>query len=521
MSRSDDDSRSKLFVRLATRADIPAIIALSARTYGEHMAYTPEMVGGQLTQFPGGQFVAEYDGEVVGYCATFCIAEAVALAPHGWREITGGGYASRHDVAGDWLYGMEVCVDPARRGLRIGRRLYDRRKRLCMQLDLKGIVFGGRLPGLAKRFKQFGSAQAYVDAVEEGRARDMALSFQLSNQFEVIGVLPDYLPSDHESLGYAAHLVWRNPSFSDHPEIRKAQRSGDLPAAVRVATVQYQQRRIKTFEEFATQIEYFVDIAADYRSDFVVFPELITLQLLSIENKPLSPSDSIRTLTKYTTQYRDLMHKLAVSYNINIIGGSHPTQMDDGDIHNICYVALRDGSIHEREKIHPTPNEVHWWKIAGGDAAEAIPTDCGPIGVMICYDSEFPELARHLVDQGAMILFVPYCTDVRQGHLRVRYCCQARAIENQVYVVTSGNVGNLPGVNNFDIQYAQSCIITPCDFPFAPEGIAADTTPNAEQVAFADLRLDDLMQARASGTVQNLRDRRHDLYQTTWKKRRV
>jgi predicted amidohydrolase len=74
-------------------------------------------------------------------------------------------------------------------------------------------------------------------------------------------------------------------------------------------------------------------------------------------------------------------------------------------------------------------------------------------------------------------------------------------------------------VNNFDIQYAQSCIITPCDFPFAPEGIAADTTPNAEQVAFADLRLDDLMQARASGTVQNLRDRRHDLYQTTWKRR--
>ena len=128
--------------------------------------------------------------------------------------------------------------------------------------------------------------------------------------FEVIGVLPDYLPSDHESLGYAAHLVWRNPSFSDHPAIRTAQRTGDLPAAVRVATVQYQQRRIKSFEEFATQIEYFVDIAADYRSDFVVFPELITLQLLSIENKPLSPSDSIRTLTKYTKQYRDLMHKL-------------------------------------------------------------------------------------------------------------------------------------------------------------------------------------------------------------------
>ena len=143
---------------------------------------------------------------------------------------------------------------------------------------------------------------------------------------------------------------------------------------MRVATVQYQQRRIKSFEEFATQIEYFVDIAADYRSDFVVFPELITLQLLSIENKPLSPSDSIRTLTKYTKQYRDLMHKLAVSYNINIIGGSHPTQTGDGDIQNVAYVFLRDGSVHAQEKIHPTPNERYWWNIKGGDAIDVIPT---------------------------------------------------------------------------------------------------------------------------------------------------
>jgi GNAT superfamily N-acetyltransferase len=215
-----DASQSRLFVRRATRADIPGIVALSARTYGERMAYSPEMVGGQLAQFPDGQYVAEYDGLVVGYCATFCIAEAVALAPHGWREITGGGYASRHDPNGDWLYGMEVCVDPARRGLRIGRRLYDRRKRLCLQLDLKGIVFGGRLPGLAKRMKQFGSAEAYVEAVKEGKARDLALSFQLGNQFEVIGVLPDYLPSDHESLARGRARGHRAVPAAPHQELR-------------------------------------------------------------------------------------------------------------------------------------------------------------------------------------------------------------------------------------------------------------------------------------------------------------
>ncbi|MFP4313137.1 MAG: carbon-nitrogen hydrolase, partial [Alphaproteobacteria bacterium] len=123
-----------------------------------------------------------------------------------------------------------------------------------------------------------------------------------------------------------------------------------------------------------------------------------------------------------------------------------------------------------------------------------------------------------LVDQGAMIVFVPFCTDERQGYLRVRYCCQAMAVQNQCYVVMSGTVGNLPDVENLDINYAESCILTPCDFPFARDGIAATTPANTETIAFADLHLDTLNQSRHSGTVQNLRDRRFDLYNIDWRK---
>lgn len=83
---------------------------------------------------------------------------------------------------------------------------------------------------------------------------------------------------------------------------------------------------------------------------------------------------------------------------------------------------------------------------------------------------------------GAAILFVPFCTDERQSYMRVRYCAQARAVENQCFVVMAGNVGNLPKVENMDIQYSQSCVLTPCDFPFARDGIASDTTPNVEMV---------------------------------------
>lgn len=121
-------------------------------------------------------------------------------------------------------------------------------------------------------------------------------------------------------------------------------------------------------------------------------------------------------------------------------------------------------SSHEQAKIHITPSEAESWKVQGGNALNAIQTDRGLIGVLICYDAEFPELARRLTEQGIHTLFVPFCTDERQGFLRVRYCCQARAVENQIYVALAGNVGNLPNVANMDIQYAQSCILMPCDF---------------------------------------------------------
>lgn len=290
-----------------------------------------------------------------------------------------------------------------------------------------------------------------------------------------------------------------------------------LSDSIRIGTVQYLQRKVDSFEEFLTSVEYFVGVVADYKGDFVVFPELFALQLLSIGSRRLNPAEAIDTLTAYTPRFKDALRDMAMRHHINIIGGSHPSRQPNGTIENIAYIFLRDGSVHEQTKIHATPSEVRCWQIQGGNRLNAIQTDCGPIGVLICYDSEFPELARHLVDQGIHTLFVPFCTDDRNGYLRVRYCCQARAVENQIYVVMSGNVGNLPGVENMDIQYGQSCILTPCDFPFARDGIAAEASPNVEAVTIADLRPDILCSARQHGTVKNLQDRRLDLYQVHWR----
>lgn len=400
-------TKAELTVRRATLADVPALQALSEKIYPA-APFTEAMIRGQIINFEKGQFLVEYSGKIVGYCATFMISGDVCLKPHSYKEITGGGYGSRHDPQGDYLYGMEVGVDPEYRGLRIGSRLYQQREKLCKELNLKGIVFGGRMPGYAKRKKDVGGPEEYLKQVQARKIRDQVIFFHLSNDFEPIGILTDYMPGDKESGGYATHMIWRNP-INAEPVIKKKERLGRLPRTIRIASVQMQMRPVESETQFEKQIEYFVDIASDYDSDFVLFPELLTLPILSMTPQKKRPEEAIDHLTKYTERYTAFMKKMAISYNINIIGGSHPTKMPDGDIHNVSYIFLRDGSVHSQEKLHPTPSEKYWWNIKGGDELKVIQTDCGPIGVLICYDTEFPETARHLTDQGALMIFVPFC----------------------------------------------------------------------------------------------------------------
>lgn len=512
-------SKAKLVIRPALLSHARAISALSAKVYGRDNAFTQAEIRGQINNFPEGQFVAEYEGRIVGHCATQVVTEEQAFSPHSWSEITAGGFGRPPTDDGEILYGFEVCVDPDFRRLRIGERFYRKRRELCQDLELTGIAFAGRMPGYARKRRDYPDPRDYLEAVIDKKVRDTVISFQLAQGYEVRGILRGYLPSDKESGGNAVLMFWPNPLASPETAMRFQGRKARLPSSVRVATVQFQMRGISTIDEFEEQVEYWVDVASDYKSDFVAFPELFTLELLSIDKMKLAPAEAIAKVSAYTERFCKFMEGLAVGYNINIVGGSHPTRMENGEIQNISYVFLRDGSTHTQAKLHATPSERRWWNIKGGNGASVIPTDCGPIGVMICYDSEFPELARHLVNQGALILFVPFCTDERRGYLRVRYCCQARAVENQCYVVTSGVVGNLPNVENMDIHYAESAILTPSDFPFARDGVAADTAPNTETIAIADLSLDDLLTSRQSGAVQNLKDRRFDLFKVTWREK--
>jgi predicted amidohydrolase len=263
-------------------------------------------------------------------------------------------------------------------------------------------------------------------------------------------------------------------------------------------------------ETLFEQMEYFIDAVSDYSCDFCLFPEFFNAPLMA-EYNDLPESEAIRMLAKFTEKIKSKFKEFAISYNINIITGSMPF-IENDHLYNVGYLCRRDGSIEEYRKIHITPSESYAWGMIGGYELKTFDTDCGRIGILICYDSEFPELSRILADEGMDILFVPFLTDTQNGFHRVKRCAQARAIENECYVAIAGSVGNLPKVSNMDIQFAQSAVYTPCDFAFPTNGIKAEATPNTEMILICDVDLSLLRELHNYGSVTNLKDRRLDVY---------
>jgi predicted amidohydrolase len=354
------------------------------------------------------------------------------------------------------------------------------------------------------------NARTYVNKVINKAINDSVLTAQIANDFVLKRLIPNYLPHDKESKGYATLLEWTN---LDYKPVSK--KTISIDESVRVCVLQYRMRAVKDFKDFSNHCEYFVDVASEYHCDFIVFPEIFTTQLLSFM-KEARPALAMRQLSEFTPKYLKLFTHLAVKYNINIIGGSH-FAIEEENLYNISYLFRRDGTIGKQYKIHITPSEKRWWGVKPGSKVQVFETDKGKIAILICYDIEFPELARIAVQKGANIIFVPFNTDERRAYLRIRYCAQARCVENQIYVAISGCVGNLPRVKNLDINYAQSAIFTPSDIPFHRDGIAAECSPNIETLIFQDLDINILKKHREFGNVLTLKDRRRDLYKIKYK----
>lgn len=454
--------------------------------------------------FPEGQICIKINNQLAG-CALSIIVDYTHFdAQHTYQQATGNYTFSTHNPDGDRLYGIDVFIKKEFRGLRLGRRLYDYRKELCEKLNLKGIAFGGRMPNYHSYAEKM-SPKEYIAKVRRKEIHDPVLNFQISNDFHPARILKGYLEGDGLSNEFAVLMEWDNIYYE-----RPNKKAATTKTVVRLGLIQWQMRPYKDLEDLLQQAEFFIDAVSDYRSDFALFPEFFNAPLMA-GNNHLPEPQAIRELAKHTESIVQKFSEFSVAYNINVITGSLP-EIKDERLYNVGYLCKRDGTIERYEKIHVTPDEAKVWGMQGGHELRTFDTDCGKIGVLICYDVEFPELSRLLADEGMDLLFVPFLTDTQNGYSRVRNCAQARAIENECYVAIAGSVGNLPNVHNMDIQFAQSMVFTPCDFAFPTNGIKAEATPNTEMILIADVDLDLLRELNQFGAVRNLKDRRLDLF---------
>ena len=340
----------------------------------------------QVNTFPEGQICIEDKGKVVAFAISVIVDYEQFGDKHNYDEITGDAYLSTHDPNGDVLYGVEVVVCPNYRGLRLGRRLYEARKDVCRALNLKSIMAGGRIPNYAN-YAALMTPYEYIEQVKSKDIYDPILTFQLANGFEVKQVLTAYLPADEDSKGYATLLQWHNIYYEPHSQ---SLIGGKKPNA-RIGCIQWQMRYFNNVEELLQQVEYFVDALSDYGCDVALFPEFFNAPLMGLSPNP-SSIDAIWHLATYTDEILTAVSHLAVSYNINIIAGSMPV-VEEEELYNVAYVCKRDGTIESQYKLHPTPHEKKDWIMKGGNSLKTFDTDFGKIGVLICYDVEFPGVA--------------------------------------------------------------------------------------------------------------------------------
>ncbi|MCG8317200.1 MAG: carbon-nitrogen hydrolase family protein [Pseudomonadales bacterium] len=509
-----DNKETRLQLRVIAPEDYPQLAALMDTVYPDIGGAWPKAtIQALMNAFPDGQICIVDNEKLVAAALTIKVSYNDFSSPHKYKDIVSDKHIARHNDAGDALYGLDVFAHPDYRGFRLGRRLYEARKELCRVLNLKAILAGGRIIGYNEYAEQF-SVSEYIDRVKRKEIYDPILSFQLSNDFDVKRLMRSYLPEDKKSAGYATLLEWDNIFFDEEVDsVHDIEKT-----IVRIGVVQWQMRAVESVDELLKQAEFFVESLSDYKSDFALFPEFFNAPIMGLSENQ-SSVDAIRFLSEYTDRIKNYFSHLAVTNNINIIAGSMPL-LEGNRLYNVAYLLHRDGRIDEQYKIHITPHEKRDWVIDGGDILKVFSTDAGKVGILICYDVEFPELARLLAKEDVQILFVPFWTDTKNGYLRVRLCAQARAIENECYVAISGSVGNLPKVDNVDIQYAQSAVFSPSDVYFPHDAIIAEATPNAEMMLFADVDLEKLKILSNEGSVNNLKDRRLDLYSISTRKKR-
>lgn len=277
---------------------------------------------------------------------------------------------------------------------------------------------------------------------------------------------------------------------------------------VRVASAQYDISELNSWQQYREKIQQWVSEAVKNSSQLLLMPEYASMELVSLFAHDIRQDlkQQLFALQDLHDGFLTLYQELARQHRIYLQAGTFPLRLKDGSFRNRAYLFYPEGHYDFQDKLQMTRFENEQWQISTGEAIKVFDTDFGKIGINVCYDSEFPMLARQQVEMGANLILVPSCTDTLAGYHRVRIGCQARALENQCYVIQSPTVGNAPWSEAVDINIGAAAIYTPVDYGFPDNGILAIGKLNQAQWVYADLDLQSIEKIRNTGQVFNYRD---------------
>ncbi|KAB2892248.1 MAG: carbon-nitrogen hydrolase family protein [Desulfobulbaceae bacterium] len=281
-----------------------------------------------------------------------------------------------------------------------------------------------------------------------------------------------------------------------------------------VAAAAYPIEKLLDWKSYATKIDIWLHQAAAAGAQLALFPEYLAMELVSLlpKRSHLSLSLQLSALQDILPDFIELFSQMAKRHALHIAAGTFPVVANGHTFRNRCHFFFPDGSFGFQDKLVMTRFESEQLGIDGGDALTIFPTDSGTLGICICYDIEFPHIARKLVEAGADVLLVPSCTDTTHGHHRVRVSCRARALENQCFVVQSATVGVAGWSEAVDVNIGSAAILTPIDDGFPQDGILTESLLNQGQWISSELALSSLAETRKNGQVRNFQDRNQQLH---------
>lgn len=275
-----------------------------------------------------------------------------------------------------------------------------------------------------------------------------------------------------------------------------------------VASAQYPVERHEDWSSYERKLDRWVSEAAHHGARLLVFPEYGPMELASLFGEEVCRSLPVQldAMQGLLSRFLHLHQLLAARYAVHIVAGSFPVAQDGGGYRNRSHLVRPDGQIDWQEKLQMTRFENEQWHIDAGDEIKVFDTELGTLGIAICYDVEFPLIARQQAEAGASVVLVPSCTDSVAGWNRVRLGARARAMENQFYVVQSPTVGDAPWTEAIDVNVGAAGIYGPVDRGFPADGVLAQGTLNEPQWVFAELDMVALEEVRANGQVFNFRE---------------